>query len=86
MEFTQPKVAEQLLEEMEEKEEQLLVAAEFGNALLERTEALQEENEAMEREREAAVSAAEADSLERGAAEALIQKSVRVVVVLMVVA
>ena len=54
MEFTQPKVAQQLLEEMEEKEEQLRLAAEFGHTLLVRTEELSEEKEATERALEAA--------------------------------
>lgn len=47
-----PEMAEQMMEELEEKEEQLRLAAEFGQTLLERTEELQEENEAMEREKE----------------------------------
>ena len=59
MDFDDPEMAEALLEEMEEKEEQLRLAAEFGQTLLERTEELQEENEAMEREKEAAVAEAE---------------------------
>ena len=59
MEFTDPIVAEQLLLEMEEKEEQLRLAAEFGQTLLERTEELQEEKEAMEREKMAAMAEAE---------------------------
>ena len=42
-------VTEGLLAEMEEKEEQLLHAAEFGQALLQRTEELQEENETIAR-------------------------------------
>ena len=37
MEFTDPHVAEQLLQEMEEKEQQLALAAEFGTTLLART-------------------------------------------------
>ena len=41
MEFTDPHVAEQLLAEMEEKEQQLALAAEFGTTLLARTEELQ---------------------------------------------
>ena len=59
MELDDPEMAQMLLEEMEEKEEQLRLAAEFGQTLLERTEELQEENEEMEREKEAAVAAAE---------------------------
>ena len=59
MDFDDPEMAEALLEEMEEKEEQLRLAAEFGQTLLQRTEELQVENEAMEREKEAAVAEAE---------------------------
>ena len=59
MEFTDPHVAEQLLAEMEEKEQQLALAAEFGTTLLARTEELQTERDDLEREREAAVLASE---------------------------
>ena len=48
MSWDDPSVTEGLLAEMEEKEEQLLHAAEFGQALLQRTE-LQEENDAIAR-------------------------------------
>ena len=48
MELDDPEMAQMLLEEMEEKEEQLRLAAEFGQTLLERTEELQEENEEMD--------------------------------------
>ena len=59
MEFTDPHVAEQLLAEMEEKEQQLALAAEFGTTLLARTEELLAERNDLEREREAAVLASE---------------------------
>ena len=59
MEFTDPHVAEQLLAEMEEKEQQLALAAEFGTTLLARTEELLSERNDLEREREAAVLACE---------------------------
>lgn len=49
MSWDDPSVTEGLLAEMEEKEEQLLHAAEFGQALLQRTEELQEENETIAR-------------------------------------
>ena len=49
MSFDDPAVTEGLLAEMEEKEEQLLHAAEFGQALLQRTEELQDENETITR-------------------------------------
>ena len=58
MDFDDPEMTEALLEEMEEKEEQLRMAAEFGHTLLEKTEELQEENEALEREKDAATDAA----------------------------
>eukprot|EP01046_Picozoa_sp_COSAG06_P099141 COSAG06_NODE_45247_length_356_cov_1.000000_1_plen_55_part_10 len=54
MEFTDPKVAGQLLEDLEEKEEQLALAAEFSAGLLARTEELAVENEAIQSEAEAA--------------------------------
>jgi hypothetical protein len=44
---------EQMMEELEMKEEELRIAAEFGQTLLERTEELQTANETMEREKEA---------------------------------
>ena len=59
LDFTDPDMAEALLEEMEEKEAQLQLAAEFGQRLMEKNEELQEENEAMGREKEAALVKAE---------------------------
>lgn len=49
-----PEAHEALIEEMEEKEEQLQVAAKVGQTLLEKAEELQEENERLEREAEEA--------------------------------
>ena len=74
MEFTDPDVVEQLLEELEEKEEQLRLAAEFGQTLLEKTEELHEEKETLEREAEEAKSLARElqgflDRLSKGNAE-----------------
>jgi hypothetical protein len=54
MEFTDQNVVEQLLKELEENEEQLRLAAEFGQTLLEKTEELHEEKETLEREAEEA--------------------------------
>ena len=42
----------EMMQELEEKENQLRLAAEFGQSLLERTEELQEQNVATEREKE----------------------------------
>ena len=49
-ELSYPEMAGFLLEEMEEKEKQLLHAAKFGQQLLQRTEQLQEENDKFQEE------------------------------------
>lgn len=49
MSWEDPSVTEELLAEMEEKEEQLLHAAQFGQVLLQRTEELQEDNDTITR-------------------------------------
>ena len=54
MEFTDAKIAGQLLEDLEEKEEQLALAAEFATGLLYRTEELALENQAAQNEAAAA--------------------------------
>ena len=59
MDFNDPEITQALLDEMEEMEYQLQVAAEFGQTLLEKTEELEEENERLERERENAIAEAE---------------------------
>ena len=58
MEFTDAKIAGQLLEDLEEKEEQLALAAEFATGLLHRTEELALENQAAQNEAAAARAAA----------------------------
>ena len=84
MEFTDPKVAGQLLEDLEEKEEQLALAAEFSAGLLARTEELAVENEAIQSEAEAAKALAaesqaalEASRLELLAKEAEMEERLR---------
>lgn len=59
MEFTDPKVAAQLLEDLEEKEEQLALAAQFSAGLLQRTEELAVEKDEAVAEKDAAVAAEE---------------------------